>query len=83
MSRPAISTISFNNDTLHLSECHDGFWLHDDTRGKNLSMRAKTPEQAFTEALDYYQGRLKEVETEHKLLTKKVDAFIDSIGTDD
>lgn len=28
--------------TLTLSECSDGFWLYDETRGMNLSMRART-----------------------------------------
>lgn len=28
-------------ETLTLSECSDGFWLYDKTRGMNLSMRAK------------------------------------------
>lgn len=28
-------------DTLTISECTDGFWLYDKTRGMNLSMRAK------------------------------------------
>jgi len=37
-----------------------GFWLHDKTRGMNLSIRAKTAEAAFVEALTYYQGRLME-----------------------
>lgn len=26
-------------ETLTLSECSDGFWLYDKTRGMNLSMR--------------------------------------------
>jgi hypothetical protein len=76
MGTRALSTISFNNNTLHLSECKDGFWLYDETRGMNLSMRAKTPEQAFTEALEYYQERLAEIESEHKILKNRVDSFI-------
>ncbi|WPK37415.1 hypothetical protein [Escherichia phage AV123] len=29
------------NPTLSMSECTDGFWLYDDTRGMNLAMREK------------------------------------------
>jgi len=63
-------------ETLTLSECSDGFWLYDETRGMNLSMRAKTPQDAFVECISYYQGRLSEVENEHRKLTAKVDAFV-------
>ena len=40
--------------TLSMSECTDGFWLYDDTRGMNLAMREKTEEAAYIEALEYY-----------------------------
>lgn len=69
--------------TLALTECNDGFWLYDKTRGMNLSMRAKTPQDAFVEALTYYQRRLGEVETAHKELTAKVDAFVSQFCPED
>lgn len=62
--------------TLIIAEYTDGFWLYDETRGMNLSMRAKTSTDAFVEALGYYQRRLREVETAHRELTTKVDAFV-------
>lgn len=74
--------------TLSLSEYpqssgHRGFWLYDTTRGMNLSMRAKTPQDAFVEALTYYQRRLQEVEHAHKALTGKVEAFVDQFKEED
>ena len=60
----------------HYQTGNYGFWLYDETQGMNLSMRAKTAEAAFVEALTYYQNRLLEVEKAHKELTKKVDAFV-------
>jgi len=63
-------------ETLTLSECSDGFWLYDKTRGMNLSMRAKTTQYAFVECISYYQTRLAEVESEHRELTAKVGAFV-------
>jgi len=63
--------------TLRMSECADGFWLYDDTRGMNLAMRAKTKEEAYVDAIRYYQRRLKEVEAAHTLLRSQVDAFIE------
>ena len=64
-------------ETLGLAERQDGFWLYDRTRGMNLSMRAKTPQDAFVEALGYYQRRLAEVETKHRELETKVNAFVE------
>ena len=52
-----ISNTKLSN-TLDLSECKDGWWLWDQTRGMNLAMRAKSRDAAFVEALSYYQERL-------------------------
>lgn len=71
------------SDTLGLSECNDGFWLYDKTRGMNLSMRAKTEQAAFTEALEYYQRRLADIESEHKSLDKKVKAFVSQFTSEE
>ena len=68
---------------LTLSECTDGFWLYDGTRGMNLSMRAKTPTAALVEALEYYQGRLKQVEIDYRLLKGKVDIFLEQFEESD
>ncbi|GAB0877338.1 TPA: hypothetical protein NV937_000625 [Escherichia coli] len=62
--------------TLSISQCTDGYWLFDETRGMNLAMRAKTAEAAYLEALEYYQERLKEVEEDYKSLKAKVDHFV-------
>lgn len=73
--RPAIKN-TILTDTLELSECHDGFWLYDKTRDVNLTiMRAKSPTDAFVEALTYYQRRLSEVETAHRNLRGLVDSI--------
>lgn len=69
--------------TLGLTECTDGWWLYDETRGMNLSMCAKTPQDAFIKALTYYQNRLTKVETEHKELRQKVDAFVSQFVQED
>jgi len=68
--------------TLTMSECSDGFWLYDKTRGINLSMRAKTPTDAFIEALDYYQRRLLKVEEDYASLHKKVEVFVEGVVKD-
>lgn len=70
-------------ETLTLSECKDGFWLYDKTRGMNLSMRAKTPQDAFVECISYYQARLTEVEAQHQALAAKVEAFVSQFVKDD
>jgi hypothetical protein len=69
-------------ETLTLSECSDGFWLYDKTRRRNLSIRAKTPQDAFVEALGYYQSRLSEVEKKYKEMSIKVYNFVDQFSED-
>lgn len=70
-------------DSLTMSECKDGYWLYDYTRGMNLSMRAKTQEDAFVEALTYYQKKTKKVEDELKKLNVSISIFINSISDED
>ncbi len=75
MAQKAISFTKLS-DTLQISEHHDGFWLYDFTRGMNLAMRAKTRDDAFTEALTYYQKRLQEMERCYSDLKSQVDTFV-------
>ena len=72
----------FKNDTINLSKhpTKEEFWLYDYTRGMNLSMRAKSEQQAFIEALTYYQKRLTAVEKELNFITDKVEGFISGLG---
>jgi len=41
MATKSIRNIKLS-DTLTISECKDGYWIYDKTRGMNISMRAKT-----------------------------------------
>lgn len=75
MAQKPISFIQLS-DTLSLAEMRDGFWLYDKTRGMNLAMRAKTSNDAFVEALHYYQKRLKETENSYASLKAQVDNFV-------
>ena len=77
-----INNIELSSGTLELSECTDGFWLYDDTRGM-IVIRAKTERDAFVEALEYYQERLTTVECLHRTLHKKVDAFVSQCKEED
>lgn len=79
--RPAISSVKLS-DTLTMSLCRDGYWLYDKTRGMNLSMRAKTSEDAFVEALTYYQKRLADVEKAYNCLQSRVDSFVNQFVDD-
>lgn len=69
--------------TLAMSECTDGWWLYDSTRGMNLAMRAKSRDEAFLTLAAYYQDRLARVETEHRALTAKVELFVSQFVQDD
>lgn len=65
-----------------ISGYSDGYWLWDSHRKMNLSMRAKTVEEAFTEALEFYQERLAQVEKKHAELSAKVNGFLALFQTD-
>lgn len=82
MAAKAISVIKLT-DTLSLSECKDGFWLYDYTRGMNLAMRAKTATAAFVMAVEYYQRRTSEIENKFKALDNSVQNFISSISEEE
>lgn len=77
------NTLIFKNDTLSLTECADGFWLYDTTRGMNIAMRAKTEREAFIKALEYYQKRLTTVEKDFKSLNDKVSDFVSNFVDDE
>lgn len=62
-------------ETLGITECADGFWLYDKTRGMNLAMKEKTAQDAFVKALSYYQERLKVVEAERDTHAKTLGAI--------
>lgn len=70
-------------ETISIAECNDGFWLYDSTRGMNLSMRARTRNVAFIEALEYYQERLTKVESNYQEMKGKVDKFVSSLFGED
>jgi len=70
-------------DKLTLSECKDGYWLYDYIRGMNLAMRAKSEQDAFVEAITYYQKRCAEIEQKKKKLYDSVNNFIESLSDND
>lgn len=75
--------IVFENETINLSHGHDGYWLYDETRSMNLSMKAKTEQEAFVEAIRYYQQRLIEIETAYKKIKNQVNAFVSQFTDED
>jgi len=79
MAVKAISSTKLT-DTLTISECHDGYWLYDYTRGMNLAMRAKTERDAFIKAITYYQKLIIETNKELKNLNNAIDVFISSVS---
>ncbi len=66
----------FKIDTLSLHECKDGYYLYDYVVGMNISMRAKTEQDAYIEALLYYQRKLVEAKVNYKTLNDKVESFL-------
>jgi hypothetical protein len=82
MANKAIRSIKLT-DTLTISECKDGYWLYDKTRKMNLSMRAKTEQDAYVDTITYYQKRCTEIEQKKKKLYDSVNNFIESLSDND
>jgi len=76
-------TTVFENDTITLSQGRDGYWLYDETRSMNLSMKAKTEQEAFVETILYYQERLSEIETAYTKIENQVSIFVSQFTEDD
>ena len=70
-------------DTLTISECKDGYWLYDKTRGMNLAMKAKTEQDAYVKAITYYQKRCAEIELRNNKIYDNVNKFIESLSDDE
>jgi hypothetical protein len=73
----------FKINTLSLVECSDGYYLYDTVVSMNISMRAKTEQDAFIEALLWYQKSLSTAKLEYKILDDKVGSFISQFDRDD
>jgi hypothetical protein len=73
----------FKIDTLSLHECKDGYYLYDYVVGMNISMRAKTEQDACIKALLYYQKRLVEIKADYKTLNDKVEGFLSQFDRND
>lgn len=73
----------FKNETITLTKCSKGFWLYDHTRGMNLSMGSSSENEAFVEAITYYQKRLMKVECDYKSLVNKVNNFITNVSSEE
>jgi hypothetical protein len=69
----------FKIDTFTLTECADGYYLYDKVIGMNISMRAKTEQDAYIEALLYYQKTLATAKAHYRELDSIVENFISQI----
>ena len=73
----------FKIETLSLVECNDGYYLYDTVVGMNIAMRAKTEQDAYIEALLYYQRTLQKAKANYKELNDKVESFLSQFNRDD
>ena len=70
-------------ENISVVEKKDGFWLYDETQGMNLSMCAKSKDEAFVEALRYYQGRVANLEAGLKTSNFKMQQILDVLGAEE
>lgn len=73
----------FKLDTISLTETNHGYYLYDHVVSQNISMKAKTEQDACIEALLWYQKRLASVKLDYKILNDKVNNFLSEFDTDD
>ena len=64
------------SESLELSETTTGWWLWDETCGRNIAVHEQTPLSAFVYALTCYQERLQLVEASHKKLKTQIEGFV-------
>ena len=86
MSRPPISHTKLS-EHLSLSERHPdseccavNWWLHDRRVGWNIAMRAKTRDEAFVEAIEFWARRAEKYEKAYTTLKGQVDAFVNVVN---
>lgn len=85
MSRPPIQSFEFPN--IDVYECHPdserqfNHWRLWDRRAEfNIVMSAKTKDEAFVEAIDYWAEKYKKLKNEHDELQAKVYTFINAVS---
>ena len=74
-----MSTVKINSTTKVTDGGRKGFWLWDEARGMNLSMRAESERAALIDALEYYQRRLLDVEEDNKLFRKTLQTVASAV----
>lgn len=73
----------FKTETLTLTECRDGYYLWDKVAGFNITIQAKSEQQALIEGIECYQRYYSKLQKEHKELSNKVDSFLCQFSRDD
>lgn len=73
----------FKLDTLSLHECTDGYYLYDYVIGMNIAMHAKTEQNAYIEALLWYQKDREKIIKKYNLLNSKVEHFLYQFDEED
>ena len=68
--------VTYYDKTIALTLNKDGFWLYDTTRRMNLAVRAKSKDEAFVEALLYYQDLVAQLETSLSLSEEKIQKIL-------
>ena len=67
----------YRGDTFVMHECSDGYYLYDYVVGVSISMRAKTEQDAYIEAIKYYQKHTQALVDDNLSLNSKLDSIID------
>ena len=73
----------FKVDTLCLTECTDGYYLHDTTVGINIAVHSKSEQEACIEAIRYYQKRFGDLKHDYNVLYDKVENFLSQFNNED
>ncbi len=72
----------FKTNTLTLTECTDGYYLWDNVAGFNITIHAKSEQQALIEGLEYYQRYHSKLKKDYKELNDKVENFLSQFERD-
>ena len=75
----------FKTDTFNICKHNlkEEYWLYDEIQGYNIVMQAKSKDEAFSEAIHYYQKRYKSLKEDSNRINNEINTFINLMAKED
>lgn len=75
----------FKTDTFNICKhkLKEEYWFYDNIQGYNIVMGAKSKDEAFSEAICYYQKRFISLKEDSKRINNEINTFINLMAKED